>query len=99
MSPTGVRPRSLLGYSLLAVALCWAGGRTLASVNRMLSELPLVPTTPTPSTATATSCEDFGTFDIKTLDAETLRMARKTVSRESADIDEEFRLLDQLGLL
>jgi hypothetical protein len=93
MTHSGNRARSFFGYGLLAMVLFWAYGRAAASQKERPSEALLAPTIPTPSTTTDISC------DLSGIDAETLRAARRTVYKQSADLDEEFRVLDQLGLL
>ncbi len=93
MTHSGSRTRSLFGYGLLAMVSFWAGGKAAASLKEKPSEALLAPTTPTPSTTMDISC------DLSGIDTETLRAARRTVYTQSADLDEEFRVLDQLGLL
>jgi hypothetical protein len=94
MTHSGTRSRSLLGYGLLAMALFWAYGKAVASPKSKPSAAQLVPTIQMPSTPPDTFSDPSGTFD-----AETLRAARRAVHRRSADLDEEFLVLDQLGLL
>ena len=96
------RTLSLSAYGLLAVALFWAGGIAAVSQKEKPSEPESGPTTQPSSTTQGTSSTSLktGMSEQPIPNTPQGRMyARKMVAKNAHCPDDEYMILEQLGLL
>ena len=96
------RTRSLSAYGLLGAALFWAGGIAAVSQKEKPSEPESGPTEQTSSTTqdTSSTSSKTGMSEQQIPNTPQGRLyARKMVARQAHCPDDEYMLLEELGLL